>query len=255
MNEETQNQPQTGPGRRRLYRSVANRHIAGVCGGVAEYFNIDPIVVRLIWFLSIFAHGIGLFAYIAAWIIIPESREPVVVSPQTKSQSGQYLLGGILVALGIIFLADKFDFYFIVPWRWHYVLPYWFNWGVLFSILIILLGIMLIFRGGDTKPSGMTTTPPSTTTIPETAGPYPGGEAKMSDKRLMRASDERMIGGVCGGLAKYLNIDPSFVRIGFVIITLFSGMIIGIVTYVVMMIVIPEESPSVKNPETQTGNV
>ena len=55
---------------RKLYRSRKNRMICGVCGGVAEYFNIDPLI-RLV--LAIFAFtGTGIFAYIVAAIIIPD---------------------------------------------------------------------------------------------------------------------------------------------------------------------------------------
>lgn len=264
MNEEIKSSPNPEPGKRRLYRSVINRRIAGVCGGVAEYFNIDPIIVRLVWFVSIFAHGIGLFAYIAAWVIIPESHQPVT-TPPARSQSGQYVWGGILIVLGVIFLAERLDWDFMVPWRWHYILPYWFNWGVAFSIFVILLGVMLIFRsaGGDTKSSATAVTPfapPATDTAestgaPKTTGAYSQRERRMSEKRLVRTLDERMIGGVCGGLAKYLNIDPSLVRIGFVLLTIFSGMIFGIVTYIVMMIVVPEEISAAKNSITPAGNV
>lgn len=60
---------------RRLYRSRHNRIIAGVAGGMAEYFNIDPTLVRLVWFLLFLPGGLpGLIPYIACWIIIP--REP-----------------------------------------------------------------------------------------------------------------------------------------------------------------------------------
>ena len=55
-----------------LYRSVANRRIGGVAAGIAEYFDIDPTIVRLVWFLSIFVIGGGILAYIIAWIVIPE---------------------------------------------------------------------------------------------------------------------------------------------------------------------------------------
>jgi phage shock protein C len=46
--------------------------VGGVAGGVAEYFGIDPTIVRLIWALFVFAYGTGLLAYILAWIIVPE---------------------------------------------------------------------------------------------------------------------------------------------------------------------------------------
>jgi len=58
---------------KRLYRSGKEKVLGGVCGGVAEYFNIDPIIVRLLWILSIFLWGIGIIFYIIAWIIIPKN--------------------------------------------------------------------------------------------------------------------------------------------------------------------------------------
>ena len=57
---------------KRLYRSNSNKMIAGVCGGIGEYFNIDPTLIRLAWVLvSIPTAFGGLFAYIIAAIIIP----------------------------------------------------------------------------------------------------------------------------------------------------------------------------------------
>lgn len=48
--------------------------IGGVCGGIGEYFNIDPTLIRLVWAISIFWMGIGFFAYLVALIIIPEKK-------------------------------------------------------------------------------------------------------------------------------------------------------------------------------------
>lgn len=56
---------------KRLYRSSTNRQIAGVCGGLAEYFDIDPTIVRLGWIIALFCAG-GLLAYIIAAIVIPK---------------------------------------------------------------------------------------------------------------------------------------------------------------------------------------
>jgi phage shock protein C len=57
---------------RRLYRaSSKDSIIAGVCAGVANYFNIDPVIIRLLWILLIFGWGTGILAYLIAWIIIP----------------------------------------------------------------------------------------------------------------------------------------------------------------------------------------
>ena len=60
---------------KKLYRSRSNRMIAGVCGGIGEYLDIDPTVVRLLWFiLSLASMGAGALVYIIAWIIIPEKK-------------------------------------------------------------------------------------------------------------------------------------------------------------------------------------
>ena len=57
---------------RRLTRSQNNRMLAGVCGGIAEYFGIDATVVRLLWtMLSLLTIWPGIVAYISAWIIVP----------------------------------------------------------------------------------------------------------------------------------------------------------------------------------------
>lgn len=56
---------------RKLYRSNTNKMICGVCGGLGEYFNIDPTIVRLIWAILLFS-GPGLFAYIIAAVVIPQ---------------------------------------------------------------------------------------------------------------------------------------------------------------------------------------
>lgn len=58
---------------KRLFRSETNRKICGVCGGIGEYFNIDPTVIRLIWVLAALAScGTGLLAYIIAAVVMPD---------------------------------------------------------------------------------------------------------------------------------------------------------------------------------------
>lgn len=60
---------------KKLTRSTTNKTVCGVCGGIAEYFNIDATLVRLAWALvSVCACGTGLIAYIIAAIIIPEAQ-------------------------------------------------------------------------------------------------------------------------------------------------------------------------------------
>jgi phage shock protein C len=72
----------------RLTRSMADRQIAGVCGGLADYLNVDSTVVRVVWVvLSIYPGAIlcGVFAYLVGWMVIPSSHESL--SAGTTQQS------------------------------------------------------------------------------------------------------------------------------------------------------------------------
>lgn len=57
----------------RLYRSGKDKILGGVCGGIAEYLGVDPVIIRLLWVIASFAWGFGILAYIIAWIIIPRN--------------------------------------------------------------------------------------------------------------------------------------------------------------------------------------
>lgn len=64
---------------KRLYRSTTDRKIAGVCGGLSEYFNIDPTVIRVVAVLLLLPGGLpGLLPYLILWAVVPEN--PVSVS-------------------------------------------------------------------------------------------------------------------------------------------------------------------------------
>lgn len=60
-------------GPKRLYRSGKDKLIGGVCGGIAEYLKVDPVLIRLIWAAAVFMYGTGVLLYIIAWIIIPRN--------------------------------------------------------------------------------------------------------------------------------------------------------------------------------------
>lgn len=64
--------------KKKLHRSTTDKKIFGVCGGIAEYFNIDPTVVRLIWALAVVFAGTGLLAYLLAALVMPEDVTPIV---------------------------------------------------------------------------------------------------------------------------------------------------------------------------------
>ena len=58
---------------KKLYRSRIDRKIAGVCGGIAEYFDIDPVIIRVLWLVAVCCAGGGILAYIIALLVIPQA--------------------------------------------------------------------------------------------------------------------------------------------------------------------------------------
>ena len=118
---------------KRLYRSRRNSMIAGVCGGLGEYLNVDPTIMRLVAVLLIFADGIGLIAYIIAWIIVPHNpeTEAEVVAPE-RSGLNPLLPGLALIVVGLIFLLNNF-----IPW---------FHFSYLWPLVLIVLGIVILTK-------------------------------------------------------------------------------------------------------------
>ncbi len=132
---------------KRLYRSRQHRVFAGVCGGLGEYFDVDPVFIRIAMVILPFVHGIGLIAYIVAWIAMPNaplvtassqqpesaSVAPVEVQPQQEPSVWRiYLPGLIFIFLGVVFLMDHFFWWF----HWHHVWP----------VLLIVAGAAMIWR-------------------------------------------------------------------------------------------------------------
>lgn len=71
-----------------LKRSRTNRMIAGVCGGIGEYFEIDPTVVRLVWVVvTVLTSGIGILAYLLAVLVVPEEAPPATETPPSGAET------------------------------------------------------------------------------------------------------------------------------------------------------------------------
>jgi len=79
-------EPKTAGGQRRLYRNPNDKMLGGVCSGIANYFDVDPVLVRLILVVLLLGAGIGLLAYIIAWIVIPLARTPEELAYMTGGQ-------------------------------------------------------------------------------------------------------------------------------------------------------------------------
>ena len=108
------------PATQRLTRSRTDRKVGGVAAGMAEFMNIDPAWVRIAW-LALLVLGPGVILYLVAWIVLPEadasSSAQLAGEPQ-RGESGQLIIGGLLVAIGGALLADRF-----LPWMKELILP------------------------------------------------------------------------------------------------------------------------------------
>lgn len=217
---------------KRLYRSKTDRLIGGVCGGLAEYFNIDPVIVRVLWTVSILVGGFGIVPYILGWLIIPDnpSAEKKPEKEKANSKNTSLIWGLVLIAIGAFLIFRRWAWFDYYPFhfRWHWS-PWWFGnvrFDLFWPILIIFGGVIYIFHVLRKEKQ------------PETV--KAGG--RQMEKKLTRSTKDKMIAGVCGGLANYFNIDPTIVRVGWAILTLATNIFPGIVAYIVMLIVVPEES-------------
>lgn len=127
---------------KRLYRSPESKVFGGVCGGLGEYLDVDPVIIRVVTVLLAFATfptGVAILAYIVAWIIVPR-RDFVVEAtekPQHESSTKKYLPGLILILIGVALLVRE---------QW-----YWFDWGDFWPVFLIAFGIIFIFRGRRKK--------------------------------------------------------------------------------------------------------
>ncbi len=93
---------------KRLYRSDSEKMIGGVCGGLSEYFKIDPVIVRLITVALVFVNGIGILAYLIGWIVIPLKHGGSMIKGKKLYRSGDdKMIGGVCGGLAAYFGIDS----------------------------------------------------------------------------------------------------------------------------------------------------
>jgi phage shock protein C len=101
--------PPVDRGPRVVRRSRDERVVAGVCGGVGRYLGVDPVLLRIAFIILALANGLGVIAYVVAWVAIPEEQpgQPIGSPSETRRETGRLVLGGSLVVLGLVLLLDR----------------------------------------------------------------------------------------------------------------------------------------------------
>lgn len=141
---------------RRLYRSRDDRILGGVAAGVAQYFSIDPTIVRLAWLLIVLWGGAGILLYLIAWALVPREPEGGSFEAATsdtapwESSTGRggargledarerRLVGWVLVGIGALIMLSKVG---IIGWL--------FSPPVMLAVLFIVTGLYFLGKNGS----------------------------------------------------------------------------------------------------------
>ena len=219
---------------RRLYKSRLNKMIDGVCGGIAEYFDVDPTIIRILVVLSTFLGGSGFILYIVGMIIMPVNPEHENVSqpaaPTASRSDRQRFWAVLLILVGALILITNLGWFAAFHW-WHL------SWGMIFPIILILIGVGFIYVQTK-RPQVISSQPGYSTGTPEHPSPSSG-----TQKELRRSLSDRKLFGVCGGIAAYFNVDSTIVRILYICLVI-ASLGWGLLLYIILTILMREEKPT-----------
>ncbi len=241
---------------RRIYRPRSGRMIAGVAQGLGDYMSLDATLIRIIFLAFLFFGGAGLFAYMIAWILIPETPFGGDNSQTDPPQDSVKVIGIILIVLAVIFLISHFRFaYSFLPVGW------------LAPFALLAIGAAILLRPsvhsrsesnedfiGAGKVDGLDVDDPKVKSESEqdnqSAQDGSSSEAKKDkktrksifdddDDRLKRSRNDKIFLGICGGIGEKYHVDGTLVRVLFAIAATMSFGIM-LFAYIAMGIVIPE---------------
>ncbi|MFN2557650.1 MAG: PspC domain-containing protein [Nitriliruptorales bacterium] len=221
------------PPPRRLVRRVDDRVVAGVASGMADYLQIDPVLVRIAFVVLALTGGVGVVAYLAAWLLMPEpaegtparqgipagSREP---RSEIRRHEPRFWVGVALIVIAAALVADEL-------WR-----P-----GIVWPLALIGIGLLLLRREPETTPADERDPP----TTARTAGSEVAGPATPRDEpaaqEMAGANDEATHPRRPRSMLGRATLAIGLVIIGFVTLLDTAGMLdLGLNTYLGLVLAI-----------------
>jgi phage shock protein PspC (stress-responsive transcriptional regulator) len=208
-----------------LHRSSRHKVFFGVCGGLAEYFGVDPVAIRIVMvLLGLMGAGI-LFYFAAVFIMPPDTLDQKTETPENPKPSSApniaLIIGAVLVIIGVCFLLNNFD---IISAR-HL-------WRILRNIIIpcivIAIGIGILLRRKKKQ----------STVEGQPSGPLE--QVPLRSGQWYRSRYNRKVLGVCAGIAHAMELDPTVVRLAWVVLSI-TSLGVGLFLYVILALILPEE--------------
>ncbi|MHC1782941.1 MAG: PspC domain-containing protein [Anaerolineaceae bacterium] len=139
---------------KKLYRSRIDKMLGGVCGGLASYAGIDPVIVRLFFVIFTLAGGAGILIYLILWIVVPEEgentgwndstyssrigsmRDDLIDATRKPNPNAIRYIGGAIIAAGLLLLLQNLD----IPWLW------WLQEDLIWPLILVAGGVLLLVK-------------------------------------------------------------------------------------------------------------
>lgn len=240
---------------RMLYRHPTDKMAGGVAGGLAESFNLDPSLVRILWLvLTVVTSGGGLLAYLALWLLLPVGTTDSGQQGPAALELNDRNIGRAafaLIGLGVIWFLSNVG---ALPWLWA---GFSSTMSLIFWPALLIGAGYLILRGrgkGDgeelaqdlrTKASNMGANLKEKlgAKAPNRDDVKAGMRSAKQRIPFKRSRTDRMFLGVCGGLGRTFGIDANLVRLIWVAFSI-GSLGTGVLIYVLVGLLLPEEVAS-----------
>ncbi|MCB0117002.1 MAG: PspC domain-containing protein [Caldilineaceae bacterium] len=233
-----------------LYRHPTHQIVGGVCGGLAEYLNLDPVLVRLLWIvMTIPTAGAGILAYIVLWLLLPVGtahggqREPAAIN---INESSLRRAGSVLVIFGgLWFLANVG----ILPWIWN---AFWSVASIVFWPALLVGAGMLLLKNQkewrvsfqDWRNRARVSMPKMSSNLHVDRSTIKSGLSNARQRiPLKRSRTDRLWLGVSGGMAESLRLDANLIRLFWILFSL-GTMGFGVLLYAVLGALLPVRESS-----------